>query len=137
MTDEEKKVLQMVYDGCISFSTAERYFPNIAEEKDLKFRSELIEFLDTIWHTGSNIDINRWSKSQVSTWIEWLHSLKSPKAAWHTSSDEPEKGQEIVICYLNNNEYCFSIGTYSGQLIYSNQMWAYVGDLLPYELTHL
>ena len=137
MTNEEKKVLQMVYDGCISFSTAKKYFHNIAEEKDLKFRSELIEFLDTIYHSGTNTDINRWSKSQVSAWIEWLYKLKSPKDVWHTSSDNPEKGHEIVICYLKNNEYCFAIGTYSGQIIYSNQMWAYVGDLIPYELTHL
>lgn len=137
MTNEEKKVLQMVHDGCISFSTAERYFPNIAEEKDLKYRSELIEFLDTIWHTGANTNINGWSKCQVSTWIEWLHRLKNPKATWHTSSDKPEKGHEIVICHLKDNEYCFTIGIYSGQLIYSNQMWAYVEDLLPYELTRL
>ena len=69
---KEKKIIQMITDGCISFNTAEKYFPDIAEEKDLKFICELIEFLEEIHYRGANADLDKWSKSQVSEWINWI-----------------------------------------------------------------
>lgn len=76
---KEKKIIQMVTDGCISFNTAEKYFPDIAEEKDLKFICELIEFLEEIHYRGANANFDKWSKSQVSEWINWLYMLKKSR----------------------------------------------------------
>ena len=46
------------------------------ETEDERIRKGLLEFLDELWHLGTETNFDRWSKVDCSDWIDYLKKLK-------------------------------------------------------------
>lgn len=81
-TTDKEVILNLEVEGeCVEQSN----MPKCSDDYE-NIKKELSEFLDTLWHLGKDTDLDRWSKSDCSKWLNWVEHCSKP----HWKPDETQ-----------------------------------------------